>query len=150
MAVVRKIWATWSELAERVEQKAIKLEIWNLEWEIFLRHVSRCDSARQGVFGVFGIEPVIDYWEGYSAVRMVSQSKIGSIGNEDQTVSVPITEVSNIIIGVDGTFKWNHTMVKPGEDKEIVDRLFHAVCEGKVCSGQSCCRKWLPAGLPIE
>ncbi|MCX6703731.1 MAG: hypothetical protein NTV02_03530 [Candidatus Zambryskibacteria bacterium] len=122
---VNKILATWGKLAELLENRAQLQQRCFLEWDMVLQKYD------EGV------------WGAYAGVRMISIGQFGGISDATHKVSVPLTEVSEIMIYEDGTFSWHSERFKPENADAVIIALEEAVCVGKH-NGYFYRKNWFP------
>jgi hypothetical protein len=139
MKSVVAVLATWSKLAELVEENATLPKGCELEWELVFQRVCRSSG--------WSVSKSAGYWESATAVRMVFEAKVGGIGDKKQIVSVPLTEVNEIMIGSDDWFYWHRENGRgtPKNDLETIKRLAEAVSKGKLPSGHHYRCNWVPS-----
>ncbi len=125
IASVCKILATWGKLAELLENKARLQERCSLEWDMVLQ---KYDGG---------------VWGAYAGVRMVCAAQFGGISDRHHIVSVPLTEVNEIMIDENGLFSWHSGSVKPEDAPVIICALEEAVCIGKH-NGYFYRKNWFP------
>ena len=76
----------------------------------------------------------VDDWRAYTYVKMTTSARLSHAG-ERTSISIPLTEVSEVLIFDDGQFCWHSDANTPENNLDVIRKLATAVSEGRLPSG---------------